>query len=118
MGAVMKLCLPLLCVLAVGFGAGCTHTYRTGDFTLLSTKNVNLDSGKLVHRERVTNEEKSSNGDPLYIKDAIDHAIDQDPCAVALSDVAVYAIQGFASYSIKVEGNKVIDLNRKGCENK
>jgi hypothetical protein len=107
----------MLCAV-VCFSSGCTTQFRTGDFTLLSTKNVNLDSGKLVHRERVVNEEKSQNNDPLYIKDAIDHAIDQDPCAVALSDVAVYLIRGFASFSIKVEGNKVIDLNRKGCENK
>lgn len=114
----MKFCLPLMLCAIVCFSSGCSITYRTGDFTLLSTKNVNLDSGKLVHRERIVNEEKSRNGDPLYIKDAIDHAIDQDPCAVALSDVAVYLISGFASTSIKVEGNKVIDLNRNGCANR
>ncbi|MBQ8706826.1 MAG: hypothetical protein IJ523_01915 [Succinivibrionaceae bacterium] len=108
----------ILCIVAIAFTSGCTTQFRTGDFTILSTKNINLDNGQLVHRERVVNEEQSLNNDPLYIKDAIDHAIDQDRCAVALSDVAIYVIRGFGSYSIKVEGNKVIDLNRKGCENK
>lgn len=111
-------CISLICVALSMLTAGCSHTYRVGDYTLLSTKNVNLDSGKMVHRERVVNEEKASNIEPLYIKDAIDHAIDQDPCAVALSDVAVYLILGPFSSSWKIEGNKVIDLNRNGCENK
>lgn len=110
--------VPLICIALSAFTVGCTHTYRVGDFTILSTKNVNLDSGKMVHRERVVNEEKADNNEPLHIKDAIDHAIDQDPCAVALSDVAVYYIQGPFSKSWKVEGNKVLDLGRHGCENK
>lgn len=111
--------VPLICIAMAILTTGCvTRTYRVGDFTILSTKNVNLDSGKMVHRERVSNEESANNDEPLYIKDAIDHAIDQDPCAVALSDVVVYHLRGPFTQSWKVEGNKVIDLGRHGCENK
>jgi len=111
-------CVSLVCIALSMLTVGCSRTYRIGDFTLLSTKNVNLDSGKMVQRERVINEEKEKNDMPIPLKDAVDHAIDQDPCAVALSDVVVYLTQGVNSRIVKVEGNKVIDLNRHGCENK
>lgn len=52
-------CISLICVALSMLTAGCSHTYRVGDYTLLSTKNVNLDSGnrakssgELVHRTR------------------------------------------------------------------
>ena len=38
-------CISLICVALSMLTAGCSHTYRVGDYTLLSTKNVNLDSG-------------------------------------------------------------------------
>lgn len=41
-------CISLICVALSMLTAGCSHTYRVGDYTLLSTKNVNLDSGNRV----------------------------------------------------------------------
>ncbi|WP_439238817.1 hypothetical protein [Lonepinella sp. BR2919] len=95
---------------------GC-QTFRVGDFTVISTKNVNLTSGKLVAgSERVKGEDSSSG--VAYLKNAVDRAIQQDKCAVALSDAVLNVKQGFFTVSYIAEGNLVYDRSIPGCTNK
>lgn len=102
------------------FLTGCTT--RITDFTVISTKNVDLNSKSLKRgSERVTGE------DPVYIivffptgvtnlKEAIDDAIEKVPGAVALvdgvvsfSDFYIPLLFGRATYI--VEGTPLIDQN-------
>ena len=108
-------------VLATLLSTGCAQ--RVADFTLASTKNVDLNNGDFVKGKRVTGEDSK----PIIlvpigipsIKEAADQAIEQDTCAVALSDVTADSeffsfFFGYVKY--KVEGDLVIDKSRPGCE--
>lgn len=101
--------------------AGCSQ--RIADLTVASTKNFNLNSGQLTKGKRVTGEDTK----PIIlfplgvpsVKEAADNAIEKNPCAVGLSDVAVdqefFAfIFGYVKY--KVEGDLILDKRRAGCE--
>ena len=102
------------------FLTGCTT--RVTDFTVISTKNVDLNSKSLKRgSERVTGE------DPVYIiilfatgvsnlKEAIDDAIEKVPGAVALVDGVVsfssfYLPPLFGRSTYVVEGTPLIDQN-------
>ncbi|ELJ8809462.1 hypothetical protein RUL24_000790 [Vibrio parahaemolyticus] len=102
--------------------SGCAQ--RVADFTLASTKNVELNDGDFVKGDRVTGEDSK----PIIIfplgipsvKEASDQAIENDKCAVALTDVTAdfeffSFFFGFQKY--KIEGDLVIDKSQKGCEN-
>ncbi len=100
---------------------GCAQ--RMIDFTLASTKNVNLNSGDFITGERTSaTDTKAIFIFPIGIpslKEASDKAIESDKCAVALSDVKAdfehFAfIAGYARY--RVEGTLVIDKSKPGCE--
>ncbi|EOX4193164.1 hypothetical protein ACPF37_003468 [Vibrio cholerae] len=102
--------------------SGCAQ--RIADFTLASTKNVELNNGKFVTGDRVSGEDtKAIVIVPLgvpSIKEAADNAIEHDQCAVALTDVTADSeffsfLFGYIKY--EVEGNLVIDKSKKGCEN-
>ncbi|KLV03697.1 hypothetical protein ABT56_17940 [Photobacterium aquae] len=102
--------------------SGCAQ--RVADFTLASTKNVELNNGNFVSGERVVGEDtKAIFIFPLGIpsvKEASDKAIESDKCAVALSDVTAdfeffSFFVGYQKYII--EGDLVIDKSKKGCEN-
>ncbi|MDH2923859.1 hypothetical protein EV693_10736 [Nicoletella semolina] len=102
-------------ILAISFTAlllaSCTH--RVGGYTIMSSKNINVNSGKLqVTTERV----KGIHSAQLArFDEATDRAIQNNKCAVALSDVATYVKQNFFTVSAIVEGNIVIDQNLPGC---
>ncbi len=101
--------------------AGCvTKEVKMGDFTLVTTKNVNLTNGKLSARENVSLKEMASNEHPiLYLSEVISHAMEQDPCVVALSDAVFYNVEdGWGNGGYRVEGRKVIDKTRYGCEDR
>ena len=94
--------------------SACVH--RIGGYTLMSSKNVNLNSGKLaVTQERARGEHSAY----PYARfgEATDRAIQTNKCAVALSDVAVYVKQNFFTVSAIVEGNLVVDRTLPGCGN-
>ena len=102
--------------------SGCAQ--RVADFTLASTKNIDLNGGNFVTGKRVIGEDtKAIVIIPLgvpSIKEASDLAIEEDKCAVALTDVTADSeffsfLFGYIKYS--VEGNLVIDKTKKGCEN-
>ncbi|TPH10405.1 hypothetical protein [Haemophilus haemolyticus] len=103
------------CLVAVGLLSACV-TYRVGDFTLVSTKNVNLSSNSLVRGERVTGIDKTT--DVVYMKNAVDNAIEKNKCAVALSDAVIKFKNNFFTASYIAEGNLVIDRSLPGCGSK
>lgn len=94
--------------------SACVH--RIGGYTLMSSKNVNLNSGQLaVTQERARGEHSAY--PYARFDEATDHAIQTNKCAVALSDVAVYVKQNFFTVSAIVEGNLVVDRTLPGCGN-
>lgn len=95
---------------------GCTTNHRVGDFTIVSTKNVNLNSGKLALGERVKGEDKTIFG-VVYMKNAVDNAIEKDRCAVALYDAVISTEVGFSTKYI-AEGTLVFDRSLPGCNKK
>lgn len=101
--------------------SGCT--VRVADLTVASTKNYNLNSAKFTHGKRVTAEDKYPviivpTGIP-NVKTAIDRAIEQDRCAVGLTDMVVTQLNHafiFGEIGIRVEGNLLLDKSLAGCE--
>lgn len=112
----MKLISKSIFVAATTLMLSACVTHRVADFTLASTKNVNLNSGKLVLGERVKGEDKTTFG-IVYMKNAVDRAIETDRCAVALSDVVISVETGFGAKYI-AEGTQVLDRSLPGCANK
>ena len=94
--------------------SACVH--RIGGYTLMSSKNVNLNAGQLaVTQERARGEHSAY--PYARFDEATDRAIQTNKCAVALSDVAVYVKQNFFTVSAIVEGNLVVDRTLPGCGN-
>lgn len=110
----------ILLFITIVFLTGCTQ--RVTDFTVISTKNVDLSSKSLKRAsERIVGE------DPAYIilvfpvgtthlKQAIDNTIEKVPGAVALVDGVVsftsfYIPMIFGKQSYVVEGTPLIDQN-------
>ena len=100
--------------------SGCTQ--RIGDFTVASTKNMDLNNSDIFIADRVEgNDTKPIILFPLGIpsmKEATDQAIEKDRCAVGLSDVTITS--GFFSFFVgavwyDVEGNLIIDKAQPGC---
>ncbi|MFQ1014647.1 hypothetical protein ACU6T4_08045 [Avibacterium paragallinarum] len=110
----MKLISKSIFVIVSSLMLSACVTQRMADFTLASTKNVNLSSGKLVLGERVKGEDQSSG--IAYLKNAVDRAIEKDRCAVALSDVVISLEPGFFSVKFIAEGTQVIDRSLPGCD--
>ncbi|WP_460055504.1 hypothetical protein [Pseudomonas sp. S2_D06] len=101
--------------------SGCT--IRVADMTVASTKNYNINASKFVKGKRVTGEDNY----PVIIfptgipnmKTAMDNAIQQDSCAVGLTDVVMSQLNHsflFGMIGFRVEGDLVIDTTRPGCE--
>lgn len=100
--------------------SGCT--VRVADMTVGSTKNYNINAAKFVKGKRVTGEDTY----PVIlfplgipdVKTAMDNAIEQDKCAVALSDIVVSQLNHsflVGSIGYRIEGNLVIDTTQPGC---
>lgn len=115
-----KLLMPIL-MGAVLITSGCAQ--RVVDFTMGSTKNVNLNSGQFIEGDRVeADDTKVVVLVPLGVpslKEATDRAIEKDKCAVGLTNVTADSevfsfLIGYISYN--VEGNLLIDKSQPGCE--
>ena len=115
-----KIAVALLAALAL---SGCSQ--RVADLTVASTKNMNLNSDGFVTGDRV--EGKDMVPVVLFpfgipqVKEAADNAIENNQCAVGLTDVvvtqnnhALLFLLGQIGFS--VEGNLVIDTHKPGCE--
>ena len=111
----------LLLAVALAFLAtGCST--RVGDFTMVSTKNVDLSHGADFKLGVAKVKGEDSKPIILYfpigqpdMKTAIDRAIESTPGAIALTDVvitrsAVWFILG-GQNTIEVEGTALIDPN-------
>ncbi len=111
----------LATIFATLFVSGCT--VRVADMTVASTKNYNINASKFVKGKRVIGEDNY----PVIIfptgipnmKTAMDHAIQQDGCAVGLTDVVMSQLNHsflFGMIGFRVEGDLIIDTSRPGCE--
>jgi hypothetical protein len=118
----MKKIILTLAIMSTIVLSGCST--RVADFTVVSTKNMNLNSGELVSGDRV----EGSDGVPVVlfplgrpnIKEATDHAIENDRCVVGLTDVVLdqFAFAFIIGYiSFDIEGTQVVDKSLPGCEN-
>jgi hypothetical protein len=119
------------CIISILLLSGCSM--RVADLTVASTKNVNLNSEandtyklsgatRFIKGARVKGEDYT----PVFfiplgmpdVEEAADRAIEQDKCAVALSDVVIhqntYAFL-FGAVGFVVEGDLVIDRMLPGC---
>lgn len=114
----------LLTVVAVScfLLTGCS--VRIADLTVASTKNYNINGEQFVKGKRVKGEDKA----PVVLfplgipnlKTAIDRAIEQDRCAVGLSDLVLTNLNHsfiFGTFGYRAEGNLIIDRSISGCEN-
>ncbi|CAN7415645.1 hypothetical protein [Pseudomonas sp. GL-B-26] len=110
-------------LLSTVIASGCT--IRVADMTVASTKNFNLNSSKFIKGSRVTGEDYV----PVILfpiglpnlKTAMDEAIQQDKCAVGLTDVVMTSLNRsflFGAIGYRVEGDLVIDTARPGCVNR
>ncbi|MDW3059224.1 hypothetical protein [Vibrio sp. 1978] len=117
----MKKVLLSIAIAGSLLSTGCAQ--RVADFTLASTKNVDLNGGNFVKGPRVSGEDSK----PVVIfplgipsvKEAADNAIEHDKCAVGLTDVTADSkvfsfLFGFIAY--EVEGDLIIDKSKPGCE--
>ncbi|WP_278939951.1 hypothetical protein [Pseudomonas helleri] len=100
--------------------SGCT--IRVADMTVASTKNYNINASKFVKGKRVIGEDNY----PVIIfptgipnmKTAMDNAIQQDSCAVGLTDAVMTQLNHaflFGMIGFRVEGDLIIDTSRPGC---
>lgn len=112
-----KFFIGCLSILAL---SGCT--VRMADMTVGSTKNFDLNNGNLTIGERVIAEDTY----PVFIfplgipsmETAIDKAIENDKCAVGLSNLVITQLNHsflLGSVGIRAEGNLIIDKNQPGC---
>lgn len=109
--------------LSAVFASGCT--VRVADMTVASTKNYNINSSKFVKGKRVIGEDNYPvilfpTGIP-NMKTAMDNAIQQDGCAVGLTDVVMSQLNHsflVGMIGFRVEGDLIIDTSRQGCANR
>lgn len=117
----------LLSILALGLLAGAGCTTRFVDFTLISTKNVDLSKAATFRRgtSRTEADDKSyiiifiPTGTP-NLKEAIDRAIEKVPGAVALLDGVVsqggfYIPYIYGEAWFTVEGTPLVDPALAAC---
>lgn len=107
-------------IAAAVMASGCAH--RVADLTVGSTKNYNINSASFLKGDRVTGEDivpvvLFPLGIP-NVKTAVDHAIEQDRCAVGLTDLVITSLQQaflVGRIGFRVEGNLIIDEEIDGC---
>lgn len=110
----------LVVILGAIVASGCT--VRVADMTVGSTKNYNINAAKFVKGKRVTGEDTY----PVIlfplgipnVKTAMDNAIEQDKCAVGLSDVVVSQLNHsflVGKIGYRIEGDLIIDASQPGC---
>ncbi|EMP4480168.1 hypothetical protein ACCH70_004378 [Vibrio vulnificus] len=112
----------LTIALACLFLSGCAQ--RLGDFTVISTSNIDLNGGEFVTGERIEGQDII----PIVIlpigipniESAVEDAVysERNNCIVGLENVTLThryfaLIFGFAGYEI--EGNAIYDTSRPNC---
>jgi hypothetical protein len=113
-----KFIIPILVSCSL---SGCAT--RIADLTVGSTHNINLNSSQMAVGQTV----EGSDMVPVVlfpfgipnIESAIDEAINQDQCAVGLTNIVIERLdQSFlvGRYGYRVKGNLLYDTNKIGCE--
>ena len=110
----------LVIVIAAFLATGCAQ--RIGDFTLVSSKNIDLTRG--ADFQRSSARVKADDTVPIILgipvgipnmKTALDHAIEKTPGAIALTDGVVtqkvFSFLIFGQMGYEVEGTPLIDPN-------
>ena len=105
----------LLTATAVLLASGCA-TQRIGDFTLLSTKNI--DISQMDQLERIGSRQDArdmKNSFAIYVgavpsmEEAVDEAMEQIPGCRALVDVSVKVVSRAFSSGYEIEGECLVD---------
>ena len=120
----MKKIISTAIAVSLLFISGCTS--RIGDFTVVSTSNINLNNGKFVTGERI----KGKDSVPIVIvpfgspdmETAVENAVftNKNNCVVGLENVTLsyeylsLILFGYRSYN--VEGNAIYDTTKPNCE--
>lgn len=104
---------------ATVLAAGCTTTARVGEFTVVSTKNMDVESNTFtIGKDRVKGQDKRTTyfgfggGNAVNMKTAVDKAVETTPGAVGLSDAVI--TQGHSnilfvdSFWWEVEGSPIL----------
>ncbi len=115
-----KLVIALVVASAV-LASGCSN--RVGDFTVASTKNINMNGTQFTEGKRVEASDMVAAiivplGSPS-VKEAMDEAIEQDRCAVGLTDSVVdngFFYLYLGAFWVDVEGTLIMDESKEGCE--
>ena len=119
----MKTRTAIASMLTASFLSGCVQ--RVGDFTIASTKNINVKDGK----HKIDESRRLMGRDTIHIivfiptgarpdmKEAMDNAIEKAPGAVALSNVTIkrgqwYIPLIYGQDYYEVEGNPVFEKDR------
>lgn len=87
---------------------------RIGDFTVLSTKNV--DFSRLGEYEIVQGRAMGEDFKTWTVpsmEEAVDKAIESVDGGVGMSDVTVEVVNGFFSSGFRIEGNVIVDPSRE-----
>lgn len=87
--------------------AGCAT--RIGDFTMLSTKNIDLSRMDEFERGRRTTGEDITVFSVPSMEEAVDKAIEREPGGIALVDVSVETLVGILTQGWRIEGTVLID---------
>ena len=102
--------------------AGCA-SQRIGDFTLLSTKNIDISKIDTLQRVGARQDARDmKNSFQLYVgavpsmEEAVDDAMEQIPGCRALVDVSVKAVQRTFSAGYEIEGECLVDPAIAGVE--
>ena len=95
--------------------AGCA-SQRIGDFTLLSTKNIDISQMDTLERVGARQDARDmKNSFQLYVgavpsmEEAVDEAMEQIPGCRALVDVSVKAVSRAFSAGYEIEGECLVD---------
>ncbi len=95
--------------------AGCA-SQRIGDFTLLSTKNIDISKMDTLERVGARQDARDmKNSFQLYVgavpsmEEAVDEAMEQIPGCRALVDVSVKAVSRAFSAGYEIEGECLVD---------
>lgn len=119
----MKKIASMVLAISLLFISGCAQ--RLGDFTVISTSNINLNSGEFVTGERIEGQDSV----PIILfpigipnmESAVEDAVfsNKNNCIVGLENATLSHeyfsfLFGYAAY--KVKGNAIYDTSRPNCQ--
>lgn len=120
----LSLLTAMTCLLS-----GCTMTWETSDFTVISPKPLDFTK----HQYKVGKEVEGGSFGPIILtlgapvrygkptlNDAVNNALQQEKCAVGLTNINAQLVDrhfGFGKWGWIVKGNLLLDTTKPGCNN-